>query len=217
MTIRSETRDLARWLLTHEAMSAKSSELLESPTNRVYEKLRQSLSEFAGVAAFQSLAFRALTQAKSEAPSLWAARIAEDGSLTGLGEFETQIDTDKDPVGDGGVVLIARLLGLLLVFLGEALTLGLLRVTWPGAVLRKPAQVTDLAASEHVADVFLICDQNSLKMHRFSGGFAVLRGRLPASRHTTPSAGPTAGDVGTDSPARNRRTADCDSYECPGI
>jgi hypothetical protein len=135
MTIRPETRDLARWLLTYEAMSAKSSELLESPTNRVYEKLRQSLSEFAGVAAFQSLAFRALTQAKSEAPSLWAARIAEDGSLTGLGEFETQIDTDKDLVGDGGVVLIARLLGLLLVFLGEALTLGLLRGTWPGAVL----------------------------------------------------------------------------------
>jgi hypothetical protein len=43
---------------------------------------------------------------------------------------------DKDRGGDyqageGGVILIARLLGLLQVFLGEALTLTLLRHTWP--------------------------------------------------------------------------------------
>src|SRR5271169_3616269 len=96
MTICSETRDLAQCLLTYEAMSAKSPELLESPTNRVYEKLRQSLSEFAGVAAFQSLAFRALTQAKLEAPGLWAAQVAADGSLTGFGEIETQIGIGKE-------------------------------------------------------------------------------------------------------------------------
>jgi hypothetical protein len=113
---------------------------MESATLGVYEKLRQSLSAFAGVAAFESLAFRALTQAKSEAPSLWAVKVTEDGSLQGLGEFEPQIDVDKDlvgkfPAGEGGIILIARLLGLLLIFLGEALTLSLLRVTWPGATL----------------------------------------------------------------------------------
>ena len=36
-------------------------------------------------------------------------------------------------VNEGGVILIARLLGLLLIFLGEALTLSLLRDAWPGA------------------------------------------------------------------------------------
>ena len=135
-----KTRDLARWLLNYEAVSAKSSESMESVTLSVYEKLRQSLSAFAGVAAFEALAFRALTQAKSEAPSLWAVQVTEDGSLQGLGEFEPQIDIDKDlagkfPAGEGGIILIARLLGLLLTFLGEALTLSLLRVTWPGAAL----------------------------------------------------------------------------------
>ena len=80
--------------------------------------------------AFEVLAFRALTQAKSEAPSLWPVQIAADGSLQGLGEYEPQIDMDKDlaeklPAGDGGIVLIARLLGLLLIFLGEASTLSL--------------------------------------------------------------------------------------------
>jgi hypothetical protein len=65
-------------------------------------------------------------------------QVAEDGSLQRLGESEPQIDNDKDraeenPVGEEGVILIARLLDLLLLFLGEALTLSLLWITWPGA------------------------------------------------------------------------------------
>jgi len=133
-------RDLARRLLTYEAAVGKTSEPVESATLHVYEKLRQSLSSFAGVAAFESLAFRALTQAKSEAPSLWAAQVAADGSLQGLGEFESQLvefepqlGSDKDQASEGGVILIARLLGLLLVFLGEALTLRLVQSAWPDA------------------------------------------------------------------------------------
>ena len=139
MTSPQKTRDLARCLLNYEAVSAKSSESMESATLSVYEKLRQCLSAFAGVAAFESIAFRALMQAKSEAPSLWAVQITEGGSLQGLGEFEPQPDIDKDRAGefaadDGGIILIARLLGLLRIFLGEALTLSLLRNAWPGEV-----------------------------------------------------------------------------------
>jgi hypothetical protein len=131
-------RDLAHRLLTYEADAGKASESAESATLRVYEKLRQSLVAVAGTAAFQSLAFRALIQAKSEAPSLWAVRVAEDGSLQGLGEFEPEVDMDKDQageysMGDGGIALIDRLLGLLLIFLGEALTLNLVQNAWPGA------------------------------------------------------------------------------------
>jgi len=136
MTTPPTMRDLAHRLFAYEVVAGKTSEPVEFATLRVYEKLRQSLSAFAGVAAFESLAFRALTQAKSEVPSLWAVQVAEGGSLQGLGEFEPQIDMDKDlsgefPAGDGGIVLIARLLGLLLIFLGEALTLSLLRNAWP--------------------------------------------------------------------------------------
>ena len=138
MTTHPKTRDLAHRLLAYEAVAGKTSEPSESATLLVYEKLRQGLGEFAGVAGFQSLASRALVLAKTEAPSLSAVRVAADGSLHGLGEFEHQMDIDKDragesPAGDGGVILIARLLGLLLIFLGESLTLSLLRVNWPGA------------------------------------------------------------------------------------
>jgi hypothetical protein len=44
--------------------------------------------------------------------------------LRGLGEVESQTDTDQD--GDSGVILIAQLLGLFLTFLGEATTLRLI-------------------------------------------------------------------------------------------
>jgi len=135
-----EMRDLARCLLAYEVVASKTSEPVESATLRVYEKLRQCLGVFSGVDGFRSLAFRALTQAKSEAPGLWAVQVAEDGSLEGLGEFqpqpvesEPQLGCDKDQASEDGVILIARLLGLLFVFLGEALTLSLLRNAWPSA------------------------------------------------------------------------------------
>jgi hypothetical protein len=135
MTTPPTTRDLAHRLLAYEVVLAKTSEPSASATLRVYEKLRQGLGEFVGVAGFYSLASRALALARTEAPSLSAARVAADGSLQGLGELEHQMDIDKDRAAESGIILIARLLGLLLLFLGEALTLSLLRVTWPGAAL----------------------------------------------------------------------------------
>ena len=137
MTAAPGMRDLAHRLLTYEAGAGKASEPLESPTFRVYEKLRQSLGEFVGVAGFYSLASRALALAKPEAPSLNTTVVSRDGALQGLGEIQTQIDMNKEltgelPAGDGGIILIACPLGLLSIFLGEALTLSLLRNAWPG-------------------------------------------------------------------------------------
>jgi hypothetical protein len=138
MTIRRKTRDLARRLLEYEAMAGESPESMESASTRVYEKLRQSLGEFVGAAGFHSLASRALALARPDAPSLSAARVTADGSFEDLGEIEPQIDDDKDqageyPSGGGGAILITRLLDLLLIFLGESLTLSLLRNAWPSA------------------------------------------------------------------------------------
>jgi predicted membrane protein len=52
-----------------------------------------------------------------------------------LDEIESPFEIDKDLEGDGGIILITRLLGLLEIFLGEALTLSLLRNAWPGEVI----------------------------------------------------------------------------------
>jgi hypothetical protein len=121
-----ETLVLARRLVAHEADAGKDSVATEAPAFRVYEKLRRHLCELTGVAGFQSLASRALTLARVEAPSLNAVQVIADGSIRGLGEAQPQIDKD-----DGGTILIAQLLGLLLIFIGEALTLQLLQDVWP--------------------------------------------------------------------------------------
>jgi hypothetical protein len=138
MTTPPEMRDLARSLLAYEAVAGKSSEPVEAVALRVYEKLRTSLGAFAGVAGFQSVASRALALARLEAPSLSAAHVSAAGSLQGLGEFENRTDIDTDRAGkylagEGEIILIARLLGLLLIFLGETLTFSLLLNAWPGA------------------------------------------------------------------------------------
>jgi hypothetical protein len=139
MTIRPETRELARRLLIYESRAGRSPEPGTSPTLRVYEMLRRSLNSFAGVAGFYSLASRALVLARSEDPVFSEARVTEDGTLQGLGENERPIDFDKgaggEPPSEAGIVLISGLLGLLHIFLGEALTASLLRITWPGAAL----------------------------------------------------------------------------------
>jgi hypothetical protein len=132
MTTPPQMRDLANRLVACEAAVSDASESMESAAPRVYDKLRMRLSALAGVAGFQALAFRALAQAKADAPSLWAV---EDGSLKDLAESEPPVDIDSDSAGEGGVVLIERLLELLLIFLGEALTLNLISDLWPDAAL----------------------------------------------------------------------------------
>jgi hypothetical protein len=94
-------------------------------------KLRRPLITLAGVAGFRSLLSRALTLARAEAPSLSAVQVAADGSLKGLDELEPQ--TDKEQARDGGAILIAQLIGLLLTFIGEGLTLRLVQDVWPEA------------------------------------------------------------------------------------
>jgi len=130
-----EMRDLAQRLLSYEASAGSTSASAETATLRVYQKLRHSLGELAGSAGFQALASRALTLARSEVPSLSAVQVGADGNLEGMWSIEPSISAEIDRVHEGGIILISRLLGLLFIFLGEALTLSLLRDAWPDAAL----------------------------------------------------------------------------------
>lgn len=140
MTILPETLDLARRLLAYETVAGESSEPMESAVLRVYEKLRRHLSALAGVAGFQSLASRVLTLAKLDAPRLSAVQVTADGRLEGLGELDPK--TDREQAEEGEAIFIARLLGLLLTFIGEALTLRLVQEIWPDAAFDDSNRVT---------------------------------------------------------------------------
>jgi hypothetical protein len=126
-----ESQHLAQRLLTYEAVAGENSKPAESAAFRVCAKLRGPLITLAGVAGFRSLLSRALTLARAEAPSLSAVQVAADGSLKGLDEVEPQID--KEQASDGGAILVAQLIGLLLTFMGEGLTLRLVQNVWPEA------------------------------------------------------------------------------------
>ena len=125
----SVSRNLARRLLTYEAAAGKNSEPPESAAFRVCEKLRRSLCSLAGVAGFRSLLSRALALARAEFPSLNTLQVSADGSLKALTELGPQRDNGLSD--EGGTILIAQLLGLLLTFIGEGLTLRLVQDVWP--------------------------------------------------------------------------------------
>lgn len=126
-----ESRNLAQRLLAYEAVGDENSAPSESAASRVCAKLRGPLITLAGVAGFRSLLSRALTLARAEVPSLSAVQVAADGSLRGLDELVSQ--TDKEHAREGGVILIAQLVGLLLTFIGEGLTIRLVQDVWPEA------------------------------------------------------------------------------------
>ena len=118
-----KTRDLARSLIANEADASKTCLHAEPATVRAYDRLRRQFSAPVGADGFQVLASRALALAKSESPRLSAVQITANGGLRGLGAIESETSTGDDEVG---VILIAQLLGLFLVFLGEATTLRLI-------------------------------------------------------------------------------------------
>lgn len=129
-----EIEDLARRLLALEAARGNSSAARADAAAQVIEELRLHLIKLAGVAGFRSLLSRALTLAKAEAPSLNIVQIRADGSLEGFDGIEGSRELEVGAgAGQAGIVLVANLLELLMTFIGEPLTLRLVRVTWPDA------------------------------------------------------------------------------------
>lgn len=120
MMLPSQVRDLAQSLIANEGAGGNTSAPMEFAAFRVCETLRRPVCALMGVAGFRSLLSRALALARAEAPSLSVVQVGTDGSFQGLDEPGREID--KDQVRQGGVILIAQLLGLLLTFIGEAMT-----------------------------------------------------------------------------------------------
>jgi hypothetical protein len=128
-------RDLARRLLAAEAASHSADEPRVHEAIRVCEKLRVSLTRFAGVDGFRSLLRRALALARAEVPALQGVTEKADGSIEGLEKVVA--DGGNSGVGgsDAAVAVTAHLLGLLVTFIGEPLTVCLVREAWPDASL----------------------------------------------------------------------------------
>jgi len=121
--------ELAKRLLAYEAGAGKRAGANQSTAFRVCEKLRQPLGQLLGIAGFRALFSRALALAGEEVRWLRALHIKSDGCLEGLGELEAQLD--QDGIAAGELLLVARLLELLVTFIGPALTLRFIQDAWP--------------------------------------------------------------------------------------
>ena len=144
-----KTRDLARSLVACEADASTTSLHTEPATVRVYERLRRQLGAPVGTDGFQALASRALALAKAESPRLSAVQVTANGGLRGLGEVESQTDSDEN--GEAGIILIAQLLGLFLTLLGEATTLRLIEDLRLQGDVRTESATTTIASAASAA------------------------------------------------------------------
>ena len=122
-------RDFARHLIAHEARGRKKSDPTESVAFHVCETLRPHLATLMGNAGYRALLVRALTIATEGVPWLRAIQVKANGSLEGLDDLRAQLAPEE--LAEGQVALLAQLTGMLVAFIGENLTLRLVRDVWP--------------------------------------------------------------------------------------
>ena len=122
-------RRLAKRLIGSETRRYKSSEAKKPTAFHVSEKLRPHLATLVGNEGFRALLSRALALAKAEVAWLRAVNVRVDGTLEGVEAIPAQLDPTE--FLEGRTVLLAQLLGLLMAFIGEGLTLRLVREVWP--------------------------------------------------------------------------------------
>ncbi len=129
-------RDLARRLLA-ACQTASGSRVDEATV--VVEKLRLTLVKFAGTDGFLSLMRRALVLARADVPALKFVKIDADGRLEGL----EQIVADQSTEDEAAVTIVSHLLGLLVTFIGEPLTVSLVSAAWPDTSLNNEHSRTE--------------------------------------------------------------------------
>ena len=121
-------RDLALRLLALEKASASAADARGLEAVRVCDKLRISLTRFAGADGFASLLRRSVAPSRAEAPTLNRISVKPDCSMDGL---EALAADEPDGGLTAAAALTAHLLGLLETFIGRPLTLRLVREAWP--------------------------------------------------------------------------------------
>ena len=105
----------------------------------VFERMRIPLTQFVGAEGFTALMRRSLALARSEVPSLQTAKVNAEGRLEGIEEHAVRAKNIE-----AATVITAHLLGLLVTFIGEPLTLRLMRDVLPDESSRTNIDTEDL-------------------------------------------------------------------------
>ncbi|MDQ6672620.1 MAG: hypothetical protein M3069_18085 [Chloroflexota bacterium] len=123
--------DLAQWLLAHEIVGATDAPALADATERVFEKLSDRLSRLVSAAGSRALVSRSLYLARAEFPFLEGVRAGTTAERCFEGLTERIQDVETSEAGKGLLAVLVALLHLLIGFIGEDLTVRLVREVWP--------------------------------------------------------------------------------------
>jgi hypothetical protein len=126
-------RQLAQQVVALEcARDESKSDPIQSAENAC-EKLRAELGRLVGVSGYSTLLAHARTQAMAEDACLEALQINLEGAITWVSNGSPAPARDKR--ARALEALLAHTIGLLIVFLGDAVSLRLLRNVWPEALV----------------------------------------------------------------------------------
>ena len=124
-----QLREVAARLIAEETQKNKATAPNPPAVFYICEKLRPHLAALMGKAGFRAVLSRTLVVATAEAPWLREVEVNANGALEGWDKPRAQVAVKE--LTEGGVLLIAQLLGLLVAFIGSNLTLRLVRDVWP--------------------------------------------------------------------------------------
>jgi len=132
-------RALARRVLLRDAGGRPAPAPLAAAPGRAEARLRRRLADLVGVTGYTTLVARAVRLARVEVPALERVTVdahvgagAEaEGGLRGVREFALASDGDAAVVEDGLTAILAHIVGLLVIFIGEGLALRLIHEAWP--------------------------------------------------------------------------------------
>jgi hypothetical protein len=133
---RPQMRTIAQLLIQYETPKKDASGTAEAATVAVTERLRPHLATLMGNGGYRALLARALKLASAEVSWLRAVEVNADGVIEGFEPLRARL-TPAD-FHEGRVVLLAQLLGLLVAFIGPALTSRLMGEAWPQLAADNP-------------------------------------------------------------------------------
>ncbi len=124
-------KEFARQLSEFELAGAKSADVADHAAFRVCERLQAPLTKLLGLGGVRALLSRALSLAAADHTWLAKLFIKDDSSLEGFAALKAELRSTA--ILEGGVTVVAHLLGLLVTFIGPDLTLAVLKEAWPKA------------------------------------------------------------------------------------
>lgn len=127
----SKLKEIARRLRAFEASAAGAGAAKNPTAFRVCDRLGSPLGKVLGTDGFRALLSRALTLSAAQVPWLGGLHVNSDGTVEGSETNEPKTKRDAAALAEAEIAVVAELLGLLVTFIGPALTLRLLRDIWP--------------------------------------------------------------------------------------